>query len=125
GGGVGPVVVGDPGGRRGGVAVQAPPPYRKVLPDGVDRRFVAVPSLKPSPVTRVGHIPGDADLPGARRDMRFKELPVGGDRPGRRRVQAVIGEECYRGRIGQPGPYQGVLTVVITDYHPPPPRPSP
>src|SRR5215467_11401024 len=47
--------------------------------------------------------------------MKLKEPPVGCDRPGRRGVQALIGEEGYGGRIGEPRVHQGVLTVVITD----------
>jgi hypothetical protein len=39
---------------------------------------------------------------------------VGRDRRGRLGVQARIGDEVDGGRIGQPGPQQGVLTVVIT-----------
>src|SRR5262249_31129062 len=41
------------GGRGRGV-IQAQAPYREVVPDGVDRRFVAVPSLEVPPVARVG-----------------------------------------------------------------------
>ena len=101
--------------RRGGGVVQAPAPYREVLPDGVDRRFVAVPSLEPPPVARMGHVPGDPDLPGAHGDMKFKQPPVGGDRPGRGCVQALIADEIDGGRIGEPGPQQAALAVVVTD----------
>src|SRR5215472_724448 len=47
--------------------------------------------------------------------MKLKEPPVGCDGPGRRGVQARIGEECHGGRIGEPRAHQGVLTLVITD----------
>src|SRR6516164_9519772 len=47
--------------------------------------------------------------------MKFDEPPVRCDRPGRRGVQAVIGEECHGGRIGEPRAHQGVLTVVIAN----------
>jgi hypothetical protein len=49
--------------------------------------------------------------------MKFKQLPVGGDRPGRRCVQALIAGERHGGRIGQPRPHQAALTVVVTDDH--------
>ena len=47
--------------------------------------------------------------------MKFKEPPVGCDRPGRRCVQAFIADERHGGRIGEPRPQQAALTVVITD----------
>src|SRR5215467_10674905 len=100
---------------RGRGVVQAQAPYWEVLPDGVDRRFVAVPAFKIPPIARVAKLPGYPDLPGPPGDMQLKEPPVGGDRPGRRCVQAVIGEECYGRRFGDPRVHQGVLTAVITD----------
>src|SRR5262245_63533931 len=90
------------GGRSGGV-IQAQAPYREVVPDVVDRRFVTVPSVESASFAWVGQFPGDPDLPGALSDMKLKQPPVGCDRPGRRRVHTAIGEERYGGRIGEPG----------------------
>ena len=101
--------------RRSGDVVQAPAPDRKVLPHGVDGRLVAVPPLELPAVARMGHIPGDPDLPGAHGHVKLKQPPVGGDRPGRLGVQARIPGELGGGRIAQPRPQQGALTVVITE----------
>ena len=62
-----------------------------------------------------GHVPGDPDLPGAHGDMKFKQPPVGGDRPARRCVQALVSDEVDGGWIGEPRPQQAALTVVVTD----------
>src|SRR5689334_16343639 len=102
------------GGHDRGV-IQAQAPYREVLPDGVDRRFVAIPSVEYASVTWVGQLPGYPYLPGALSDMKLEQPPVGCDRPGRRRVHTAIGEERYGGRIGEPRLHQGVLTAVVTD----------
>ena len=101
--------------RRSGDVVQAPAPHRKVLPHGVDGRLVAVPPLELPAVARMGHIPGDPDLPGAHGHVKLEQPPVGGDRPGRLGVQARIPGELGGGRIAQPRPQQGALTVVITE----------
>jgi hypothetical protein len=63
----------------------------------------------------MGHVPGDPDLPGAHRDMKFKQPPVGGDRPARRCVQALVTDEVDGGWIGEPRPQQAALPVVVTD----------
>src|SRR5215470_3454518 len=102
------------GGRIRGV-IQAQAPYREVVPDGVDRRFVTVPPVESASVAWVGQFPGDPDLPGALSDVELKQPPVGCDRPGRRRVQAAIGEERHGGRIGEPRLHQCVLTAVVAD----------
>src|SRR5215469_6977600 len=95
--------------------IQAQAPYWEVLPDGVDRRFVAVPPVEPASVARVGQLSRYPDLPGALSDMKLKQPPVGRDRPGRRCVQAAVGMERHGRRISEPRVHQGVLTVVITD----------
>src|SRR6266487_520448 len=102
-------------GRRGRGVIQAQAPYREVLPDGVDRRFVTIPSVESASVAGMGQLPGYPDLPGALSDMKLKQPPVGGDRPGRRRVHIVIGGERDRGWIGEPRAHQGVLPAVVTD----------
>jgi hypothetical protein len=63
----------------------------------------------------VWHVPGDPDLPGSHEKVEFEHPPVGGDRPRRRRVQALIADEFDRGRVGQPRPQQVGLPVVIAD----------
>ena len=63
----------------------------------------------------MGNVPGDPDLPGAHGDMKFKQPPVGCDSPGRGCVQALIADDRHGGRIGEPGPQQAALAVVITD----------
>jgi hypothetical protein len=63
----------------------------------------------------MGHVPGDPDLPGAHGDMKFKQPPVGGDRPRRGCVQALIADEVDGGWVGEPGPQQAALAVAVTD----------
>src|SRR5690242_21347564 len=93
--------------------VQAPAPDGELLPYGVDGRFVAVPPGEPAADALVRHVPGDPDLRGARRDMALEQLPVGGDGPGRRAVQAAVGDEGDGARIGDPRPQQACLAVVV------------
>jgi hypothetical protein len=47
--------------------------------------------------------------------VAFKEPPVGRDRPGGCGVQVLIAGEFDGGRIGEPRPQQGTLTIVATD----------
>jgi hypothetical protein len=99
----------------GGGVVQAPAPNRDVLPDGVERAFVAVPAIEPSPVAGMRHVPGGPDLPRAHGEVEFEQPPVGGDRPRWRCVQALIADEFDGGRVGQPRPQQAGLPVVVAD----------
>jgi len=45
----------------------------------------------------------------------LKQPPVGGDRPSRSCVQALIAHELDGGRVGQPRPQQAGLPLVVTD----------
>ena len=103
-------------GRGGGGVVQAPAPDGELIQQRCWRliRHRSHPANRP-PLPSCGTSPAIRIGVGARGGEPREHLPAGGDRPGWRGVQAVVGDEGDGVRVVKPRPQQAGLAVVVAE----------